>query len=150
MADSVTIAPKYLRARIEGLHNLRRQLTAQLQNVDAKTAKELEIYIAQLRSGVYPDDVDPDGIELMVMKDQEFSNEPLSFTEKITFNTWFELYPHKICGDQITTGSRDFPVSVKGGREDVERAIDATLESITDLDSLEYLALETELKLFKL
>ena len=61
----------YLRGRIAGLHNLREQYTRQLPTANAIQRPILERDIAALRSGVYPDDVDPDEIEIMVMKDQD-------------------------------------------------------------------------------
>lgn len=143
------IRPEFLRLRIAGLHNLRQQLTAQLKTADKKDIKGLELYIAQLRNGVYPDEEDPDGIEFMVAKDRKFSNEPLTFTELTTFNTWFTLHPEKVCGQLVTTSSRNFPVSVIGSREDVEQAIDKTLSQKNPME-LEAKALEIELDLFNL
>jgi hypothetical protein len=66
----------------------------------------------------------------------------------MTYNTYFELYPWKIAGQQVVTTSRDFPVTVVGTRADVEAAIDKTLGK-NKLD-LEAMALELELKLFEL
>lgn len=149
--DTGLIAPKYLRARIAGLNNLKGQLQAQLPTADPITKKELELNIAYLRNGAYPEDADPDGIELMVMKDQDFSNQPLSFTELITLNTWFELHPEKVCGQEVLTSSRDFPLTVKGDRKDVEKAIAKTLAQAANTNlELEFLALELELKLLSL
>lgn len=147
--EPLNIDPMYLRGRIAGLHNLREQYTRQLPTANAIQRPILERDIAALRSGVYPDDVDPDEIEIMVMKDQDFSNAPLSTAELMTFNTYFELYPWKVAGQQVIISSRDFPVSVVGTRSDVEAAIGKTLGSNSPLD-LEALALELELKLFDL
>ncbi len=138
----------YIRGRIAGLNNLREQYTRQLPGANDLQRPILERDIAALRNGVYPDDVDPDEIEIMVMKDHVFSNEPLTTAELMTYNTYFELYPWKIAGQQVVTTSRDFPVTVVGTRADVEAAIDKTLGK-NKLD-LEVMALELELKLFEL
>ena len=143
------IRPEFMRMRIAGLHNLRQQFTSQLKTADKKAVKGLELYIAQLRNGVYPDVIDADGIEFMVAKNQSFSTEPLTFTELTTFNTWFTLHPEKVCGQLITTSSRNFPVSVKGTKEDVELAIDKTLSKANPIE-LEAKALEIELDLINL
>lgn len=52
---------------------------------------------------------------------------PLSFTEQMTYNTWFEMHPEKVCGDQEVTSSIYFPVRIKGTKEDVLNAINQTL-----------------------
>jgi hypothetical protein len=147
--EPLNIDPMYMRGRIAGLNNLREQYMRQLPGANPIQRPILERDIAALRNGVYPDDVDPDEIEIMVMKDKQFSNEPLTTTELMTYNTYFELYPWKIAGQQIVTSSRDFPVTVVGMREDVEAAIDKTIGNKQRLD-LEALALELELKLFDL
>jgi len=138
----------HLRGRIAGLNKLREQYARQLPLANVIQRPILERDIAALRSGVYPDDVNPDEIKLMVMKDGKFSNDTLTTTELMTFNTYFELYPEKIAGQQVVTSSRDFPVSVIGTRADVESAIDKTLAQ-KRLD-LEAMALDIELKLFEL
>lgn len=51
------------------------------------------------------------------------SDSPLSFTELSSFNTWFAIYPEKVAGEETITTSRDFPVTVRGTKEDVLRAI---------------------------
>jgi hypothetical protein len=146
--EPLNIDPMYMRGRIAGLNNLREQYTRQLPGANDLQRPILERDIAALRNGVYPDDVDPDEIEIMVMKDRAFSNEPLTTTELMTYNTYFELYPWKIAGQQVVTTSRDFPVTVVGTRADVEAAIDKTLGK--NKLNLEAMALELELKLFEL
>lgn len=141
------IDPEFLRARIAGLHHLREQYTLQLREAGPVERAMLERDIAILRNGVYPDDVDADSVELMLMKDRDFSDAPLTTTELMTFNTYFELYPWKIGGYQTISSSRDFPVTVQGTRADVETAIDHTLNHTPDLEAE---ALEIERNLFSL
>jgi hypothetical protein len=147
-----SLNPQQLRARIEALHDLRIRLTSFLKDAKKDDARRLETYISQLRNGVFPVDADAEAIQKRILKEQDLSNAPLSFTEWMTFNTYFQLYPWKVCGKEVSTSSRDFPVTIQGDRKDVEKAIDTTLGSKTSigLDELEALALETELNLLEL
>jgi hypothetical protein len=47
--------------------------------------------------------------------------EPLAFLEAASLNTWFYMHPDKVCGKEIMTSSREFPLTIKGTREDCER-----------------------------
>jgi len=50
-------------------------------------------------------------------------NEPLSFADMTSFNTWFVMHPEKICGTEVITTSREFPITIKGTKEDIIRTI---------------------------
>ena len=143
------IAPQYSRARIDALNHLRSELNHDLKTASAQRKKEIELQITQVRNGVFPEGFDEDEMVLLVEKSRDFSNEPLSTTELMTYGTYFKIHPEKICGQQVVSSSRDFPVSISGGRDDVERAIDSTLDNKNDIE-LEAQALELELKLFDL
>lgn len=143
------IYPQRSRARIAALHHLRGELNEDLKTATANRRKELEQQIALVRNGVFPDGLDQDEIVKLVEKKQSFSNEPLTTTELMTFNTYFYINPNKIAGQEVMASSRDFPVSIAGNREDVEKAIDLTLETKNSME-LEAQALELELNLFEL
>lgn len=143
------IAPQQSRARIAALNHLRADFNEALKTATGQRRKELELQIAQVRNGVFPEGFDADEMILLVEKDQDFSNAPLSTTELMTYGTYFDIHPQKICGQEVLSSSRDFPVSISGTREDVETAIDRTLDSKKDME-LEAQALELELKLFDL
>lgn len=143
------IYPQGSRARIAALHHLRAEFNEDMKTVNVTRRKELEQQIALVRNGVFPEGFDQAEMVRQVGKEQSFSNEPLSTTELMTFNTYFNINPHKICGQEVMASSRDFPVSIAGNREDVERAIDQTLETKNNME-LEAQALELELKLFEL
>lgn len=143
------IYPQHSRARIAALHHLRAELNEDLKTATANRTKDLEQQIALVRNGVFPDGFDQDEIVKLVEKKQSFSNEPLTTTELMTFNTYFDIHPNKICGQELIASSRDFPVTIAGNREDVERAIDQTLETKNNME-LEAQALELELNLFEL
>ena len=51
------------------------------------------------------------------------SNSPLSFTEITAFNTWFAMHPEKIAGKELLTTSREFPITIKGTKEDIINCI---------------------------
>lgn len=147
-----SITPQQLRARIESLHDLRQRLISFLKDAKKEDAKRIESYIAQLRNGVFPLESNALALQKRILNEKGFRTTPLSFTELMTFNTYFQLYPWKVCGKEVTTSSRDFPVTIQGDRKDVEKAIATTLgtNSTMGLDEMEALALETELNLLEL
>lgn len=51
------------------------------------------------------------------------SDTPLSFTELCSFNTWFAIHPEKVAGTELVTTSINFPLTIKGTKEDIERII---------------------------
>lgn len=143
------IYPQRSRARIAALHYLRAEFNEDLKAATATRRKKLEQQIALVRNGVFPEGFDQDEVVRRVEKNQSFSNEPLTTTELMTFNTYFYINPNKIAGQEVIASSRDFPVSIAGNREDVEKAIDQTLESKNSME-LEAQALVLELNLFEL
>ncbi len=98
-----TNSPKYLRARIDMFRDV-------LSKVDAK-----DFNTSLLRNGVYPKDRDEESLVNVYLKQKDYSNEPLSFSELCTFNTWFARHPEKICGTEEYTTSREFPITINGG-----------------------------------
>lgn len=145
------IKAEILRARIAGLHYLRGELISKLKHAEHSDKKALELDIATLRNGLYPKGYDRKEIELLVSKQKHFDSSPLGFTELMSFNTYFEKYPEKICGQQIISSSREFPVTVKGTREDVEAAINRTLNAKENIEmQLQAKALELEMSLLNI
>ncbi len=108
-------SPIYLRARIDMIRDV-------LSKSDAK-----DFHVALLRNGVYPKDRDEKGLVEIYAKQKDYSNQPLSFTELCTFNTWFNLYPEKVCGEEVVTGSRDFPITINGNETWVKNTINHAL-----------------------
>jgi hypothetical protein len=104
-------SPIYLRARIDMIRDV-------LSKSDAK-----DFHVALLRNGVFPKDRDEKELVEVYAKQKEYSNEPLSFTELCTFNTWFERYPQKVCGEQEITTSREFPLTIKGDKSGIINTI---------------------------
>ena len=77
----------------------------------------------------------------------EYDNSPLTFTELMTYNTWYEQHPEKVAGTMVESSSFYFPVLVKGNKSDVEAMFKAALkeqEQKPDDDELELLELEAE------
>lgn len=141
--------PKYLRIRTAALHRLRDLLLKRQKNAATGADKTLDRDIALVRNGVFPEGYSQKELVEEVEKAQSFSNDPLTFTELMSFNTYFEMHPEKVCGQQQISSSRDFPVTIAGTKEDVEKAIDRTLGSKNNME-LEAEALELELNLFEL
>ena len=61
-----------------------------------------------------------------ILKTEDFSNAPLSFTEICSFNTWFAMHPEKIAGTEYITTSREFPIGIRGSKEDIIKTISIT------------------------
>ena len=106
-----TSSPPYLRARIDMYRDV-------LSKLDAS-----EINAAILRNGVFPKDRDEKGLVEVYARQKDYSTEPLSFSELCTFNTWFTMYPEKVCGTEEITTSREFPITIKGDMECIENTI---------------------------
>ena len=128
-----TTSPKYLRARIDMIRDV-------LSKVDAK-----DFNTSLLRNGVYPKDRDEESIVTVYMKQKDYSNEPLSFSELCTFNTWFAWHSEKVCGKEEYTSSREFPITIKG----TEFNIKSTLHhALGDFQLLLLLPGEWSIKIF--
>jgi hypothetical protein len=106
-----TSSPPYLRARIDMFRDV-------LSKLDAS-----EMNAAILRNGVFPKDRDEKGLVEVYARQKDYSTEPLSFSELCTFNTWFTMYPEKVCGTEEITTSREFPITIKGDMEWIENTI---------------------------
>lgn len=65
------------------------------------------------------------------------SNEPLTFTELTTYNTWYAMHPEKIAGKMQGGTSMFFPVVVKGTRQDVENLFKQAMIAENQSDATE-------------
>lgn len=107
--------PKYYRARISAiLHVLS----------DNRGRKEKTSPEELLKYGYVHEDIQHEINDYIEQSDE--SNSPLSFTEKTSFNTWFAMHPEKIAGQELLTTSREFPITIKGTKEDIIRTIQNT------------------------
>ena len=85
----------------------------------------------------------------------EYDTSPLTFTELMTYNTWYEKHKEKVAGTMVGSSSFYFPVLVKGTKKDVENMFKAApKEQENELEMLELeaeaLALELEMSKDKL
>lgn len=128
-----------LRARIDVIEAL-------LKTADSRRDEKNNASVI-LRNGVFPKTYNENELVIEQMKTKAYSQEPLSFMELTRFNNWFALYPEKVAGKEVITTSREFPITIKGTREDIEKIIRGK-EETTD-SGLEALALEAELELMK-
>lgn len=124
------VSPIYLRARMDLIRE--------------KLASANDMQAALLRNGVY---YDQKTIEEKV-KSNQFPQTPLSFTELCTFNTWFVLHPEKVCGQEVITTSKEFPVTIQGAKAQILSTIQKQ-QSYSILE-MEALALEYELQINQL
>ena len=123
-------SPTYIRARID---LIREKLTG---------ASDMQA--ALLRKGVF---YDQKAIEEKA-KSKQFPQTPLSFTELCTFNTWFVLHPEKVCGIEVITTSKEFPVTIQGDKSKILATIEK--QHSYSIIEMEALALEYELQINQL
>ncbi len=126
----LAVSPTYLRARLD---LIREKLT---------TATDIQT--ALLRNGVY---YNLKAIEQKA-KSKAYPQTPLSFTELCTFNTWFVLHPEKVCGQEVVTSSKEFPVTIQGDKSKILATIQK--QQSYSLIEIEALALEYELQINQL
>ena len=103
-----------------------------------------DMQAALLRNGVY---YDQKSIEEKV-KSKPYPQTPLSFTELCTFNTWFVLHPEKVCGLEVITTSKEFPVTIQGDKAKILATIEK--QHSYSIIEMEALALEYELQINQL
>ncbi|MEN9303088.1 MAG: hypothetical protein RL264_1517 [Bacteroidota bacterium] len=125
-----TLGPTYLRARLD---LIREKLTS-----------ATDMQAALLRNGVY---YNQKAIEQKA-KSKAYPQTPLSFTELCTFNTWFVLHPEKVCGQEVVTSSKEFPVTIQGDKAQILSIIQK--QQSYSMIEIEALALEYELQINQL
>lgn len=99
--------PSYYRARLDVLGVLRQS---------ADDAEQ-----ALIRGGVFPPKYDKEALISEQLLNHSYSVEPLTFVELTSGNTWFELNPELICGQEVLKTSREFPLQIKGNRQQIEQ-----------------------------
>ncbi len=138
--NSKSLLPEHYRARIEVIRGM---LSTLAVNEKGKVNE-----IVLLRNGVFPEQYNEYKLIQENLLKNTYKNEPLTFSELTRFNTWFTIHPEKICGEEQVTTSLEFPIKVKGTREDIIRIIRGN-EHISNLE-MQTLATEVELQLLQL
>jgi hypothetical protein len=126
----LVVSPTYIRARLD---LIREKLTS-----------ATDMQAALLRNGVYYDQK----AIAQKAKSKAYPTAPLSFTELCTFNTWFVLHPEKVCGQEVVTSSKEFPVTIQGDKSKILATIQK--QQSYSLIEIEALALEYELQINQL
>jgi hypothetical protein len=84
-----------------------------------------------LRNGIVPEELKGRYGKAFKKHQQAWSGsgnkQGLSFSDLTRFNTWFELHPEKVAGVETITTSREFPISIKGTKEDILDTVAKTL-----------------------
>ncbi len=124
------VSPTYLRARMDLIR----------ENLSVTS----DMQAALLRNGVY---YDQKAIEEKA-KSKQYPQTSLSFTELCTFNTWFVLHPEKVCGQEVITSSKEFPVTIQGDKSKILTTIEK--QHSYSIIEMEALALEYELQINQL
>ena len=115
--------PAYFRVRI----NTIRQLMVEIPGNDEKNNNHV-----LLRNGFIPLELSEKFETTLQLQSQTQQSVPLSFTEKCSFNTWFAMHPEKIAGIEVVTTSREFPIMIKGTKEDILQTIGSGLNNAKD------------------
>ena len=119
-------------------------LRARMDLIREKLSGANDMQAALLRNGVF---YEQKAIEEKA-KSKQYPQTPLSFTELCTFNTWFVLHPEKVCGQEVITTSKEFPVTIQGAKAQILSTIQKQ-QSYSILE-MEALALEYELQINQL
>ncbi len=89
-----------------------------------------------LRNGFIPEKLLPEFDKALAKHHQGWlrtkSSQLLSFIELCSFNTWFAIHPEKIAGVEYVTTSREFPIMVKGTKEDIIETVSSGLSDYKD------------------
>lgn len=128
--------PEYFRARLKAIEFAMR--------ADYKTKELQERSKVLIRNGVFLPELDAESLIQASLKEHKLSNEPLNFMELCSFNTWFNLHPEKVAGKEIISSSREFPISIKGTKQDI---IDAISNSKKQISNSKDFSFQLELKL---
>ncbi|MBN1416504.1 MAG: hypothetical protein JW973_15475 [Bacteroidales bacterium] len=132
--------PSYYRARIEVIREL-------ISTVEVDRLEKGNDIIL-LRNGIFQESFKEEELIRKKLAEKTFSNDALIFSELTRFNTWFAMHPEKVCGKEIVTTSIEFPITIKGSREDIMNTIH--IESDPEQLELQALAIEVELQLLQL
>lgn len=116
MLFGTDISPQRLRGRIKALLHLYEQ---EPKAIDGKR-NHGKAYLRNGANGYKTDEIE----HHTAIYAQGESNEPLTFTEICSFNTWFVMHPEKVAGEEKLTTSLHFPVTIKGNREDIDSVLD--------------------------
>ena len=114
--QETAVTPAWCRARITAIN----KLLDELPKTEEKNSPRVLV-----RNGLVPEVLQKRFNEVL---DYEYKltfslNNPLSFREITSFNTWFVMHPEKICGKEVITSSLQFPITVEGSKEDIIRSI---------------------------
>ncbi len=131
--------PKYYRARLAVIEDLLSSSDIRKDDRDRKI----------LLNGVFPERFKEKQLITQKLKVQTFSNAKLSFEELTRFNTWFAMHPEKVAGVEKITSSREFPITIKGTKDDILKTVNPIHPSSFEL-KLKMKRTKAKLKLLKL
>jgi hypothetical protein len=121
----------YYRARIDYIESLLDEYRNELRNNTSESRREtIERNIVLLRNGVFPPNNAHQAVLYQIpqlLSEKDYPNSPLSFAEITRYNTWFEMHSEKVAGEEVISTSREFPLTIKGSKEDIERTLKASM-----------------------
>jgi hypothetical protein len=109
---------QYYRARLDVIENL----------IDQAVRNKNEEEIAYLRNAFIPAGYNLEALTFEQLAKKNYDGRPLDFDEVTRYSTWFAMHPEKVAGTETPTSSLEFPVTVKGTKEDIIKTITGNLE----------------------
>ena len=85
-----------------------------------------------LRNGIIPTELQDQYNKALLEHQRAWlrsgNEQPLAFSELCRFNSWFLIHPEKVAGKETITTSREFPITIKGSKENILTTINKTLQ----------------------
>lgn len=114
----------YYRARLGVLYDLIEKEKGESSKKNTKiTPREL------LKLGHIPTDY-LSVVNARIKEQKAIPDNALTFVELTTLNTWFAMHPDKVLGQEVVTTSLNFPLQIKGKREEVEQRLTEAIARI--------------------
>lgn len=135
-------SPSYYRTRIAAIESL-------IQSIEVDRDEKNNDRVI-LRNGVFPTGYDEETMVAEKLVKHSFSDELMTFDEMTRFNTWFAMHPEKVAGSEHITTSREFPISIKGTKEDIIKAIKGNNEDFAFNLQLQKKRAKAKLKILSL
>lgn len=105
-------SPQHYKARLLAIENL-------ITNENSGNRSEKNNNAVLLRNGVVPNDLKKEYDKQLSSVLKQVTADTLTFEDITRFNNWFEMHPEKVAGKEIITTSIQFPISIKGTKEDI-------------------------------
>ena len=115
--------PSYYRARIALIDRLIAMIPADRgERNSVRSLLKMGYISPDLLAEGNPYGIDPgdeDGLIRAELFINVYGDEPLTFRELCSYSTWYVMHPEKQAGEEVVTTSIHFPITIKGGKDDI-------------------------------